>query len=154
KNERSPKFRVAVDSKLPVVTVEEIQKSSPAWRTAAQVVTSNFDKLESAYAQAVHDQLPHETPQPAVRSVALYREAKTSRSPIYFVAERKYRAPSFPEDPSCGRITVMTGWLLPTASGALRLSDSKVFLTDCDGKDVRTAIPLAAVHVPDHAFWV
>lgn len=73
---------------------------------------------------------------------------------MYFVAERKYRTPSSPQDPSCERITVMTGWLLPTADGGLMLADAKVFLTDCDEKDVRTDLPLAAVHISNRVFWV
>ena len=73
---------------------------------------------------------------------------------MYFVAESKYRTPSFPQDPSCERITVMTGWLVPTADGTLTVRDAKVFLTDCDEKEVRTALPLAAVHVSNRLFWV
>jgi hypothetical protein len=34
------------------------------------------------------------------------------------------------------------------------LLDVKVFLTDCDEKEVRTAVPVAAIHVSDRAFWV
>ena len=48
----------------------------------------------------------------------------------------------------------MTGWLVPTAAGALSLRDAKVFLSDCDEKEVRTAIPLAAVHLAKQVFWV
>jgi hypothetical protein len=110
--------------------------------------------LEGAQAQTEHQQLPRETRQPVGRVTALYREAKSPRSPIYFVAEKKYRTPSFPQDPSCDRITIMTGWLVPTASGTLTLRDTKVYLTDCDGKEVRTALPLAALHVSNHLFWV
>ncbi|OLC79796.1 MAG: hypothetical protein AUH72_13590 [Acidobacteria bacterium 13_1_40CM_4_65_8] len=43
---------------------------------------------------------------------------------------------------------------MPTAGGALTLRHAKVFLTDCDEKQVRTALPLAAVHVSNQLFWV
>ena len=36
----------------------------------------------------------------------------------------------------------------------LTLHDPKVFLTDCDGKAVRTALPLAAFRVSGRLFWV
>jgi hypothetical protein len=32
--------------------------------------------------------------------------------------------------------------------------DPKLFLSDCDEVAVRTALPLAAVHVANHLFWV
>jgi hypothetical protein len=73
---------------------------------------------------------------------------------MYFVAEKKYRTPSDPQDPSCGRVTVMTGWLFPAEDGALTLRDPKVFVSDCDQKDVRTALPLGAVLVSNRVFWI
>lgn len=154
KGEHPVKFGVAVDSNLPLGSIEEIHKSRSVWRSAEQVVRSNLSKLEAAQAQREHQELPRETAQPVARITALYREAKSPRSPIYFVAEKKYRTPWFPQDRSCDRITVMTGWLVPTAGGALTLRHAKVFLTDCDEKQVRTALPLAAVHVSNQLFWV
>jgi len=154
KVEHPAKFGVAVDSKVPMGAVEKINEPNSAWKSAAQIVHSNFAKLEAAQAQKDHQELPHETPQPVARITALYRESKSSRSAMYFVAEKKYRTPPFPQDPSCERITVMTGWLLPTADGTLALRDAKVFMTDCDEKEVRTALPLAIVHVSDLPFWV
>jgi hypothetical protein len=44
-------------------------------------------------------------------------------------------------------------WLVRASSGGLTLRDAKVFLTDCDENEVRTALPLAAVHVSNHLFW-
>ena len=49
---------------------------------------------------------------------------------------------------------MITGWLVPTAGGALTVRDAKVFLSDCDEKEVRTALPLAAVHLAKQVFWV
>jgi hypothetical protein len=148
------KFGVAVDSNVPVGSVREIHESNSAWRTAAQIVLSNFVNLEAAQARTDHQELPREAPQPVARITALYRERQSPRSPMYFVAEKKYRTPSSPSDASCERVTVITGWLVPAAGGALTLRDAKVFLTDCDGVKVRTALPLAAVHVSNHLFWV
>jgi hypothetical protein len=154
KAEHPVKFGVAVDSNLPVGSIEEISQSNSIWRSAEQVVLSSLSKVEAAQAQTEHQELPRETPQPVARITELYREAKSPRSPIYFIAEKKYRTPSFPQDPSCERITVMTGWLVPTAGGALALRDAKVVITDCDKKEVRTALPLAVIHVSNHLFWV
>jgi hypothetical protein len=155
KAEHPAKYGVAVDSSIPVDAIEEVHESNSVWKSAEQVVLSNFSKLEAAKAQTERSgELPRETPQPIARMTALYREAKSPGSPLYFVAEKKYRTPSSPQDASCERITVMTGWLVATADGGLTLRDAKVFLSDCDEKDVRTALPLAAVHIAKQVFWV
>jgi hypothetical protein len=149
------KYGIAVDSSIPVRRIDEVGESNAVWRSAERVVLSNFSKLEAEKAESQRSgALPHETPQPVARMTSLYRESKSARSAMYFVARKKYRTPSFPQDPSCERLTVMTGWLVPRADGTLTLRDTKVFVTDCDEKDVRRALPLAAVHVSGHVFWV
>jgi hypothetical protein len=154
KAEHPAKYGVGVDSNIPLGPIEEVHESNPVWKSAGQVVLAHFAKLEAEEAQTQRQELPRETPQPVARITALYREAKSTDSPLYFVAEKKYRTPSFPQDPSCERITVMTGWLVPAVGGALTLRDAKLFLSDCDEKDVRTALPLAAVHLGNQVFWV
>ncbi len=37
---------------------------------------------------------------------------------------------------------------------SLAIQDPKVFVTDCDAKEARTALPLAAVRVAGRLFWV
>ena len=96
--------------------------------------------------------MPVETPVPAVRVEAVYSQARTLGSPLYFVAEKKYR--TAPREPGCTDSTVMTGWLVPTDAGTLAILDPKVFLTDCDWKQVQTALPLAALRVSGQLFWV
>ena len=49
---------------------------------------------------------------------------------------------------------MMTGWLVPGDAGTSILRDPRVFLTDCDAKEARTALPLAALHVSGQLFWV
>jgi hypothetical protein len=49
---------------------------------------------------------------------------------------------------------MITGWLVPTDDGTFTLLDSKVFLTDCDAKEVRTGVPPAAFRVSGQLFWV
>ena len=85
---------------------------------------------------------------------ALYREAKSPRSPLYFVAEKKYRTARSPQDSRCGALTMMTGWLVPTDDGTFTVLDPKVLLTDCDAKEARTGVPLAAFRVSGELFWV
>ena len=50
-------------------------------------------------------------------------------------------------------MTTVTGWVVPTAAG-YAVQDAKVFLTDRDGKEVRTAIPLASLRFPGRVFWI
>jgi hypothetical protein len=154
KGEHPLKFGVAVDSNLPIGSIEEVRRSDVVWRTAERAVVANFSGLEAAKAQADRGQLLSETPAPVARITALYREAKSPRSPMYFVADRKYRTARSPQDPGCTALTIMTGWLVPTDGGALTLRDPKVFLTDCDAKEVRTALPLAVLRVSGQLFWV
>ena len=115
---------------------------------------ASFSKLETAQARRNVEQLPRETPVPATRITALYREARSPRSPLYFVAEKKYRTARFPQDAQCSASTMMTGWLLPTDDATLTVLDPKVFLTDCDAKEARTGVPLAAFRVSGQLFWV
>jgi hypothetical protein len=110
--------------------------------------------LEVAQAASDGEQLPRESPVPSTAITALYREAKSTRSPLYFVAEKKYRTPRFPQDPQCGALTIMTGWLVPTDTETFTLLDPKVFVTDCDLKGPRTGLPLAAFRVSGQSFWV
>jgi hypothetical protein len=154
KGEHPLKFGVAVDSNLPIGSIEEVRRSDVVWRTAEQAVVANFSRLEAAKAQADNVQLLSESSAPVVQITELYREAKSPRSPMYFVAEKRYRTARFPQDPGCTALTIMTGWLVPTDAGTLTLRDSKVFLTDCDAKEVRTALPLAALRVSGQLFWV
>lgn len=154
KGEHPLKLGVAADTNLPIGSIEEVRQSDALWRTAERAVLASFSKLEAARAQAAREQLPHETPAPTARITALYRESKSLRSALSFIAEKKYRTARYPQDPECTVRTMMTGWLMPTAAGILIVRDPKVFLTDCDAKEVRTAWPFAALHVSGRLFWV
>jgi hypothetical protein len=145
---------IAVDSNLPLSRVEEVRRSASSWRDAEQTVVASFSRLEAAKADVDYPQLRAETPTPTPELTKLYREANSARSPMYFVSEKKYRTPFSTQEPGCTVVTVMTGWLTPTAAGSLTLLDPRVFVTDCDRKEARTAFPLAAVHVQDRLFWV
>lgn len=148
------KIGVAVDANLPLFRIEEVGRSDSAWREAEQTVVANFSRLEAVKAAADYPQLRTETPAPAPRLTKLYRETNSARSPMYFVAEKKYRTPFSTQQPDCTVVTVMTGWLMPTAGGLLTLLDPRIVVTDCDRKEARTARPLAAVHVQGQLFWV
>jgi hypothetical protein len=149
------KFGVALDSSsVPVGAVEEVRRSDSLWAAVELAVLARFSRLETAQATRSGEQLPRETPVPATRITALYREAKSPRSPLYFIAEKKYRTARFPQDLQCSASTMMTGWLVPTDDGTFALLDPKVFLTDCDAKVTRTGLPLAAIRVSDQLFWI
>jgi hypothetical protein len=149
------KFGIALDlSSVPVGAVEEVRRSDSTWAAAERAVLASFLKLETAQATRNGEQLPRETPLPVTQITALYREAKSPRSPMYFVAEKKYRTARFPQDAQCSASTMMTGWLVPAGDGTFTLLDPKVFLTDCDAKEARTGVPLAAFRVSGQLFWV
>ena len=155
KAEHPLKFGIALDSSsIPVGAVEEVRRSDSIWAEAERAVLASFSRLETAQATRNGEQWPRETPVPVTQITALYREAKSPRSPLYFVAEKKYRTARFPQDPQCSALTMMTGWLVPTDAGTFNLLDPKVFLTDCDAKEVRTGLPLAAFRVWGQLFWV
>jgi len=48
----------------------------------------------------------------------------------------------------------MTGWLVPAEGNTFSLVNPEVFFTDCDGKGVRVAEPLAALRLSDLQFWI
>ena len=155
KAEHPLKFGIAVDSSsVPVGAVEQVRRSDSVWAAAERAVLARFSRLETAKAARNGEQLPRETPVPATQITALYREAKSARSPLYFVAEKKYRTPRFPQDPQCRTLTILTGWLVPTDAGTYTVLDPKVFVTDCDAKEARTGLPLAAFRVSGQLFWV
>ncbi len=153
KGDHFSKLGVAIDSNLPIGTIEGVRRSNLVWRAAQRVVAADFARLEAAKAAADPAQLVRESPPPAPQITALYRERKSPDSAMYFVAEKKYRTARFPSDPGCAALTIMTGWLTGTA-GTLTLRDPKVFLTDCDAKEARMGLPLAALRVLDQLFWV
>jgi hypothetical protein len=155
KAEHPLKFGVAVDSSsVPVGVVEDVRRSDAIWTAAERAVLAKFSRLEATRAATNREQLPRETPVPVAQITALYREVKSPRSPLYFVAEKKYRTPRFPQDPQCSTLTIMTGWLVPTDAGTYTLLDARVFVTDCVAKEARTGLPLAAFRVSGQLFWV
>jgi hypothetical protein len=119
---------VAIDADIPIGTIEDVSERDAVWKTAQRLVVADFARLEASAAQAEHQQLPRELPAPAAHLVSLYRERNATRSPLYFVAEKKY--------------------------GTLQRQNARIFLTDCDRVNVRTALPLGAIHVSSRLFWV
>lgn len=155
KLEHPLKFGIAVDSSsVPLAVIEQVRRSDAIWTVAERLVLENFSKLEAGQAEANRSQLPRETSAPTAQIAALYREAGSPQSPLYFVAEKKYRTSRSPRDPECNALTMMTGWLVPADAGTHTLVDPRVFLTDCDLKEVRTGLPLAAFRVSGQVFWV
>jgi hypothetical protein len=149
------KFGIAVDASSVVVgTVEQVRRSDSVWAAAERAVLADFSRLETAQAARNGEQLPRESPTPAVQITALYRQAKSARSPLYVVAEKKYRTPRFAQDPQCSTLTIVTGWLIPTDAGTYRVLDPRVFVTDCDAKEARIGLPLAAFRISGRLFWV
>jgi len=149
------KFGIAVDSSIVAVsTVEEVRPSDSNWASAERAVLAKFAALERAQANRERQQMPREVPEPVAHIAALYREARSARSLLYFEAEKKYRTPRDPRDEQCTALTVMTGWLVTTDAGAVSLADPKLFLTDCDAKEFRTVLPLAVIRVSGRSFWV
>jgi hypothetical protein len=137
------------------VPIELVERANALWRTAAQLIIARFPALESAQARSEQQDLVRETPTPPVEVQALYREAGSQQSALHFVAERRYRASVYPPgSPECPVRTIVSGWLLPETSGRLRLTNTAVFLTDCDGMEVTSTIPLAALQVGGRRFWV
>jgi hypothetical protein len=88
------------------------------------------------------------------RITALFRDVTSPDSPLYVIAEKVFRTPRYPQDPTCPARTIVTGWLTRTGTGPLTLRDPSVFLTNCDAKIARRAIPLAALRAGDRVFWV
>jgi hypothetical protein len=146
---------IATDSAVvPVAAIEEVPRSDRIWTAAEAAVMARFPALEAARAEGAGQQLPREAPLPAPRLRALYRGRESSQAPLYFVAERRFRTPRVPQDAECGVVTTMTGWLVAAGSGTFSLTEPAVFLTDCDGKESRTARPLAVVSLSGQLFWV
>ena len=153
-NHHAQKMGVAIDADLPLGAIASVGASDPTWAAAAQVVGRTFDRLELATALATGEVVARETPAPVARITALFREAAAPDSPLYFIAEKKFRTPRYPQDPTCGARTIVTGFLTRTPNGPLTLRDPRVFLTNCDAKTALRSIPLAALHTSDRVFWV
>jgi hypothetical protein len=155
KAEHPLKFGVAVDvSSVAMRAIEEVRGSDSLWATAERAVQSSFSRLEAIQATKDAKTIPRETPDPVIQITAMYREAKSARSPLHFVAEKKYRTPRFLQDPQCGALTIMTGWLGQTNASTFTLIDSNIYVSDCDATNARRARPLAVFRVSDQLFWV
>ena len=155
KAEHPLKFGIAIDSaSIPVSAVEEVHRSDAQWAAAERAALASFSQLEAAQATRDRGQLPRETPAPVAQITALYRQIKTPRSPMYFVAEKKYSTARYPEYAQCTAVTIMTGWLMPTDTGTYAVLQPRVFLTDCDAKEARRAVPFGAFRVSNQLYWV
>jgi len=152
--QETERLGVATDSSLPLVPIDLVDRTDAAWRAAFQVIIGRFSALESAQAKFEQKDLTRQTPPPAVDITALYRERGSPQSPIYFIAEKRYGASSSPQYPECPLRTVITGWLVPGSAGRLTMSNTAVFLTDCDTMEVIASMPLAAMRVGGRPFWV
>lgn len=145
------RFGIAVDSEsVTVAPIEEVQTSDASFKAAEKIVLGSFSQLE----RAAKAPLPVESPAPVARLTRLYRESRSPRSPMYFVAEKQYRTPADPKDAECMAATVVTGWLVPQQNGTYRLTSTQTFVTDCDRMMVRIAEPLGAMRVDNRSFWV
>jgi hypothetical protein len=147
------KLGVAVDSDRALGRIEEVNRADADWKAAQKVITASFSRLEATKAAASNQRLIQETPSPAPEIRTLYREAKSSQSPLYFTAVKKYRTRD-PRDPRCEILTIMTGWLSPGDNGNMSLIAPKVYLTNCDAMEVDTALPLAVIRAGGRLFWV
>lgn len=144
------KFGVAVDSaSVRIGMIAAVSPYDSLWSAAVRAVRTAFSNLESAAAAKDRRPLPLETPAPAVHIEALYREAGTTRSPLYFVAKKNYRP-----NVDCGVVSVMTGWLVPSGAAAYTLVDPKITVGDCDMKNATLGHPWASIHVSSRVFWI
>ena len=148
------RFGVAVAGSAPTIAIEHVSRASPSWKEARQVVRAGFDAREKAKAEASRRELPRYRPTPPVRLLTLRGQAGAPNAPLYFESERSYPTGPFFADRTCPTKTLMSGWLVRSAAGALTLLDPKVFVTDCDGKEVNTLFPLGAVRAGTRSFWV
>jgi hypothetical protein len=148
-----PTFGIATHGEVHVTTVDRLKDSSEAWRRAERIVLADFDRREAAQREKQEAPLV-ETPAPQARLKAVYQEKDSASSPLYFVAQKVYgRGPI--GDPGCGPQTVITGWLLPMPDGSHRLFAVKVFLTDCDQKELSTLVPTAKITTASsRSFWI
>ncbi|HEU4689378.1 MAG TPA: hypothetical protein VFS23_13480 [Vicinamibacterales bacterium] len=154
KGDDHSKRGIAVDTDLVIGGVEEVPASDAQRRAAERSILASFDRLELQESLRSGVSLMVESPAPSVRIVVLYRERGQVRSPMYFVAEKAYKNGRPQAGTGCPDRTVLTGWLLPDRTGQLSLKDHDIFFTDCDGKGIRTAQALAALHVSDRSFWI
>jgi hypothetical protein len=146
--------RLALDTKRPVNTIEDVRQSDPTWQSVERVIARELSERETAQARKDSVQIPAESPTPPVRITHLYREAHIPRSAMYFVAEKQYQTERNRADAGCKARTIMTGWLIATAGRQMAISSPRIFLSDCDGKAVRVATALAALHVGSRVFWI
>ena len=153
KGDDHTKRGIAVDTDLVIGRVEKVESSDPQQRAAERLVRASFDWLELHESLQSRVNLVAESPAPAARIVALYRERGQVDSPMYFVAEKTYKT-ARTDDPGCPHLSVMIGWLVKDDVGQVSLKEHHIFITDCDRKGIRTAEALAAVRVSGRVFWV
>ncbi len=149
------KYGVAADSNLPIGSIEEVPASDVRWKTAARAVVANFSRLESGES-ASDSRAVDSRNAGACRADrrALQGSRVTSVHRCTSSPKRSTARIGLALDPGCKARTIVTGWLVPTGTGTLALRNPNAFLTECDGKEVRRALPLAAFRVSGRVFWV
>jgi hypothetical protein len=72
----------------------------------------------------------------------------------YFEARKEYRKRAFSSDAGCSNYSVSSGWVIQNQQGQLRLIHSLAYLTDCDGKENVTTIPLGTLILDGRTFII
>jgi hypothetical protein len=153
-----PKDGLLVAGDLTLEAIRVVPRDSPESKAAATLITSEFNRQETAASRAftswVH---PFPEQQRRARPVtveAMYAAptADAAWTAYYVEAIREY-PPGPQERDGCGLVTFASGWILshPKNSAKVRLSST---ITYCDRKDVSYMLPFGMIRANGRHFWV
>jgi hypothetical protein len=148
---RHLKLGVAIDVDRPLGLPRTLTTTDAEWIGFEGLVRQEFPKFEREAAQKAGASLPREGAGSKVNLEEAW--AVDVAGDVYFIASKAYEAPTSPP-PGCELVTILTGWLTRDPYGRRVLVDATPYIDDCDGKEVRTGLPLATLEMDGRNFWV
>lgn len=130
---------IATRGAATVTAIDVLTPADALWKEATPLIGRALTGAEAR-------QRPTPLAGRATLEFSVYQEHDAPATVLHFQARKTYQGGSPSGGPGCGEVTVMSGWILRSASGALRLQDPRTEITDCDWKGPMTTVPAAAIH--------
>lgn len=153
-----PKDGLLVAGSLPVEKIRTVERGSLEWNRALIVLTSEFNRQETAAARSFSSWVhPFPEQQRRARPItieALYAAPTRDAGWMSYYVEAVREYPPAPADrDGCGLATFASGWILigPRGETRDRISAKVAY---CDRKGVSYLLPFGLIRANGHHYWV
>lgn len=157
-SEPTPKQGLVISGSQPIDPIARVSQYAADFKALAlalgEAAADAEDRAARRFSDWKHPFLREQRRKVPVELEALYRvpmDDPAWGSATYIEAVKKY--PARPWDEGCGLVTSVSGWIRRSPKGEVKY-DLSARITYCDRKGVTYMLPLGAVKVGGHTFWV